>query len=371
MKNVELITMDLGNLQTKLKSRVREEVMLSSFIPSDEMGTSVLNKSMLQLSNFESELDKGVTYTWGKDLVKLTQKDLFISTLGFTNRYGTLDYKLLSEFALGYMANDFDSASTEEGLDVVLVLGVPTGDLDNPIALEEIGKNMKREHTIVIDGSTLKVNVLGVEVLPQPLGTIYDMTIGSSSSAKLNSTYLEANVGVCDIGGGTILMDRVEQGNYTKDRSQLSLGAFKFYDDLLVRYVGKTMEDGESKVTATAEDLAQVLREGSDETGYFYKPNKNTVIDISDIVAEQKATFTRNSVFRNIKATFKELNRMDYIIFTGGGANLLDMKMLENYLEPYKVSVVVNSDSELSNVRGFYKYGEFMKLPKVVSEETE
>ncbi len=70
------------------------------------------------------------------------------------------------------------------------------------------------------------------------------------------------------------------------------------------------------------------------------------------MVCKEIDRFTRRLV-ANVTSTLKNLNSIDTLFFTGGGANLLNQKILNTTF----TNAVIVKNTEVANVNGFYKYG--------------
>lgn len=352
----EIFALDLGNLQTKLKSRKAESVLLSSFVDTDEIGMSLgLIDSSKDLHKFVSDVDPDFEYTWGKDLVKNRSiKDSIIQTISFEQRYQSTDFLLLTDFSLAYLAKDFVKEypiAESNPLDVVLILGLPTSDFKQDDYKNTLPTSLKGVHHIKMDGKDFYINVSNVIIVNQSVGTLYDLTFNDDGSVKTKA-FTDSNGIIVDYGGGTILLDGYENAVLTKNQKQLEIGAYKFYTDVIDKY----LENNVSHITMKEIDVQQAVKDGNDDDGYYYKPNNNQSIDITAEVLRQKKVTTKQ-VLRNINSTFKNLSLFDYIIFTGGGANLLDHNLIERELERFSIKLHFMSESEFANVRGYYKFG--------------
>lgn len=342
---MEVFSLDLGNMQTKIKSSKAQKVLPSRFIDYDDLGdkSTSLFDSKLAVHKYETNFDSMFEYAWGEDLYKAYSKGDFIDTIQFEGRYSTNEFKLLASFAIGELAKDFEEAKNGI-LEVVIVTGVPTNDF-NKASVQSIMKVLKNDHNVKVDDVSLNVRVKEVMVLPQPVGTAYHQMLDDKGYV-LNDDFLDEQVTIVDCGGGTILIDTLLNMNLSdKGRAQKEAGAYKVYENIAA-HCAKEQIPG-----VTPLNIEKILR-ADHEDGYFYKPNKNESVNITNIVDKAKIKYTRELI-NTINTTLKGTSKIDTLLFTGGGANLIDRKEIQ---EHFKHAIFVEN-SEVANVNGFYKYG--------------
>lgn len=368
-----IFSLDIGNKQVKLVSEktlqqkeaaskkkgsaktpeelIGAKVFPSHFLDYDDLGdqrTAIGSGLPLHIDKFTSSLDRDFSYAWGTDLHLVHAEDKFISTIGFEDRYKKHEFKLLTDFALAELARDYEEAKTGI-LEVAVSTGVPTDDF-NGTAVEDITQALLGDHNIVVNEESLNIRVKEVHVNPQPVGTAYNEVLDFDGYViEEQSSLLEEQVVVVDIGGGTLLIDTLKNMNLSNPRSQKPTGVYELYDQI----VNRSTEAGIKGITNF--DVEQILREGNPKGGYYFKPNKNESFSISEFVDKSLMKFTRE-VLNTINTTLKGSLRIDTLLFTGGGSNLIKQEYIKNQ---YKYSRVVN-DSEIANVLGFYKYAKAM-----------
>ena len=342
---LEIFSLDLGNLQTKIKSNKTEKVLPSRFIDYDDLGdqsTSLYN-SKLNINKYATNFDTLFSYAWGEDLYQAHSKGDFIDTIQFEDRYDTNEFRLLASFAIGELAKDFEEAKNGI-LEVIIVTGVPTNDF-NESSVKSIIKVLNGDHNVTIDEESLNIRVKEVKVLPQPIGTVYNEMLDKEGFLQ-KENYLEEQVTIVDIGGGTILIDTLVNMNLADTgRTQKESGAYKIYETI----VNNCSKDRIPSITTN--NIERILRDNNDNK-YYYKPNKNESYDITKHVEKAKIKYTRE-VVNIINTTLKGTSKIDTLLFTGGGANLIDQKQI---LNTFKHAIFVKN-SEVANVEGFYKYG--------------
>ncbi|WP_445080739.1 Alp7A family actin-like protein, partial [Ligilactobacillus agilis] len=81
------------------------------------------------------------------------------------------------------------------------------------------------------------------------------------------------------------------------------------------------------------------------EGHYIYEFNKHDQREITDLVKSEIDRFTRRLI-TNIKSTLKNLDSIDSLFFTGGGANLVNRKLLQQEFK----NIVIVENTETANV---------------------
>lgn len=339
---MELFALDLGNIQTKIMSSRKEKVLPSKFTYYSDLGNqkTSISERKLDIKEYSTIIDDRFSYAWGSD-INFAKVRTFLDTIGFENRYSSPNFKLLATFAIGELAKDFQEAK-DGMLEVNIVTGVPTDEF-NEKAVKSIIKVLKSDHNITIDGERLAVRVNEVRVLPQPIGTVYNELLDDEGYIK-NDDYETETISVVDCGGGTILIDTLNDMNLSETgRSQEEYGAHALYDEIIA-------DCKKNEVTLNKNDIEKIIRDQKDK--YIYKPNKDQSYDITGIVSRNIDKYT-NTLLSIVNSTLKGTSRIDTLFFTGGGANIINKELI---LERYERAIFIDN-SELANVNGFYKYG--------------
>lgn len=341
----KLFAIDLGNKQVKMMTRHGIKIFPSYFIDATEFGNRDLLKVAGEKTTYDytSTRDDDFTYVWGAGL-RLRNK--FVNdSIRFEGRYTSRDYKLLADFALAEMARAFDEAAGGT-IDVKLVTGAPTDDFNAKEASEQLGKALKGIHAVSIDGVNYVVNVVEVVALPQPLGTYVDNVIDEDGYIMDDSPLLDALVGIVDLGGGTVIVDAIDDMNLQKNfHAQSFEGAYTLYE----RIQGALTEKGHK---ITVYEVEAFVRAGHAKELYTWSPNNISTHDFTEEVIRERKRYSRR-IASLVLATYKDLSKFRTILITGGTANLL---VEEEILAEIPIAQFVK-DSEVANVRGFYKYG--------------
>ncbi|WP_277134583.1 ParM/StbA family protein [Lactobacillus sp. ESL0679] len=338
---MEIFSLDLGNKQTKLMSSKTKVVLPSSFFYESDMPLSFGIDTSEDLHTYSVPFSDD-KFIWGKDIGSLHLDEYMIDTIMYGNRYEDQSFKLLANFALGLLACDFKEAQ-KQVLKVVVAVGLPTEDYADENKLRSLIEMLKGQHQITIDKQILTVRVEHVYVLPQPIGTLYNELLDDEAYIK-DDGLLNKKVGVIDVGGGTILIDTVLNFQLSsRNRHQFNTGANSLYEVIA----------GQINGDVSLHQLADDLRAGMKNKQWSYRFSDNRTDDITGIVTKEITRFTKK-IIANIKTTLKNLESIDMLLLTGGGANLLNQKILTEAFD--KVKVVVVSETETANVTGFYKF---------------
>ncbi|MEI2414178.1 hypothetical protein V8V50_09595 [Ligilactobacillus salivarius] len=126
-----------------------------------------------------------------------------------------------------------------------------------------------------------------------------------------------------------------------RNRRQYATGANDLYEAIMSQMDGNV----------SLYQIEKMVRNGIKERKFSYRYSKNHIEDVTDLVEKEITNFTRRLV-SNLKSTFKDIDSIDTLIITGGSANLINQRLIVDFFE----TAYFVKDSELANVRGFYKY---------------
>jgi len=343
---MKLFALDLGNRQVKLMSEKSTKILPSYFVDAAEYGNrDVLSfaKGEKKTSDYTTERDRGYTYVWGEGLD--AGNKVVTDTIRVDGRYNTREFRLLVDFALAELSRDYKE-STSGVLDVVVVTGVPTEDYDKEDVVSQVISAFKGVHSATIDGVFHVVKVHDVYVLMQPVGTAIDIMVDDNGEVREGVDIEDSLVGIVDCGGGTVLIDAFEAMDLDKkNRRQMFEGAYTLYSAIREQVTKKFTSINDNEVE-------RLLREGSEKEVYVWSPNGRESYDLTDIVMLERDRYTRK-VASAVSATYKANKRMKTVYVTGGTANLLIKAEFERAVPIAKFV----DESEIANVRGFYKYG--------------
>lgn len=341
---MEIFALDLGNKQTKLKNSKAEYVLPSQILNGNDLPQQLGALGNLGIKRdiqmFKVPFDEQ-SWAWGKDLGNLKLDDYLQDTLMYRDRYSNHAFKLLANFAFGLLATDFESAKNEI-MKVAVVAGVPTEDYNSQEQLKTLAAVLKGQHQVEIDDKTFNVKVETVMIIPQPIGTFYDVLLDDEGNL-VKEDLLDERVGIIDIGGGTVLIDTLMNLEFDKKaRKQYATGANDLYESIASRI----------PESVSLYQIERIVRNGMAKKEFAYRFSKNNILDITDIVEQERQIFSARLI-SNLRSTFKDIKSIDTLIVTGGTSNIIDQDMMRDIFE----KVIFVSEAELANVRGFYKYG--------------
>ena len=345
---MELFVLELGNRQAKLISEKKEEVLPAYFIEAENFGDrNAMNfaKTSEDVNDYKS-LQDGIDYVWGTAL-DVEYTEFVTDTLAFgIERYQSVEYKLLVDFALARLARDYDE-SKKGILDVNVVTGVPTKDHTNNEILDAVAAVFKGDHKVEVDGEKLNIRVHDVFILPQSLGTVIN-EVTTNEGTVLDSPVLETSIAVVDGGGGTLLIDILNKMNVdTKKRKQSNHGAYMLYEDAISRVAEKYGH------ALSEYEIEKIIREGTPKGKYTLSLAGRESVDLTEKIMEARKSYTRK-IINEVKAALKTTERIGTIFVTGGTANLF---IKEDFMKAFPNAKFVEN-SELANARGFYKFAQ-------------
>lgn len=346
--NKPVFAIDLGNHQTKLKSSLGEYVYSSSYIDTSKLPAKGFNTVEIEGNENYQIAGERAKFTWGSNLGAYNRSEEMIQTISRTDRFGKKNARRLLDFALAKLAYDFPQAS-ERAMDIRVVLGVPITDANSHSnttrALKELTVGT---HAVEVDGVTVYVRVESeddVAIVPQYMGTAVNLAFDDDMNEI--PEYSQGRLAMLDIGGGTILGNVVSSLQPEPDGTEKFLGADKLVRDIASR-------EGVTRLSI----IERMLREGNPEQGYVYRPTRNDrdVRDFTETVVEATEDYTRLTVASFLTTSFGDIENFDYIVMTGGGVNLIDTEaLLDEIGQEYYDKLIFVEESELANVRGFYK----------------
>lgn len=344
---MELFVLDLGNRQTKLKTQNAELTLPSYFVEASNFGDrGIMNfaKQQRDTHDYNSQKD-GNVYVWGSE-IDLEYTDFITDTLAFgLERYQSLDFKLLVDFALARLAVNYES-SKKGILDVNVVTGVPTKDYINEAISEAIKAAIKGDHVVTVDEEKVTVRVHDVYILPQSLGTVIN-EVTNTDGEVIDSPILETSIGVVDLGGGTVLVDVLNKMNVdTKKRKQSSHGAYMLYEAIANKIAEKYGHN------VSEYEVERIVRAGNKKEEYYLSLDGIDDLSITKEVIEARELYTQN-IIKEVRAALKTTERISQILVTGGTANLL---IKSEFTKAFPTAKFVEN-SEFANANGFYKFG--------------
>jgi len=217
-------------------------------------------------------------------------------------------------------------------------LGYRRADVVAGLPLDLVRSHSARLKSVMHDWRKLGVELNVLRVLPQPLGTLWD--VATTVDGSFRADYANQRIGVIDVGSGTI--DCLEISDFKPSMTMwktLDHGISRAYDFAYYRIAEKHGPDAVSRA-----EMPAILRERT-----MHKYGKQ--VDVSKVAKD-----ALRPVLFAIAEARKELwgsgAGLSKIIVTGGGAEML-RDMLPEVI--HRDQVVVPDEPSLSNARGFCK----------------
>lgn len=354
-----LFGVDLGNRQIKASDGKNTFVMPSSLIAADKLAGFGKDPSE-NLVRYEID---GRSYYAGQGVKQYSDKAVGSLELSASRYENNVVFRFLAIATVAKLAQEYSSAHKGD-LKVALMIGLPSEDFNNEKNIDNVKKIYKGSHTVEYmdngERMSIKFTVNEVYVVPQSYGSFVslaysgiDMLTGEGSDEDFNKMkeYMESKVALVDIGGGTLLMDTVEYGNVLiKESTQLSLGARILYDIIKEKINQSPYNIGGVDIDKVESTVRSGIEDGSRQ--FVYKVNKNYKVDISDAVNKSIAEWSMD-ITSKMRETFKNLDTYDEIVFTGGGANIIDKSIIDDNFNVNYNRTVYLSNSEIANVVGY------------------
>jgi|GEM_PF-3275319 len=342
------IALDLGNKYVKIKTGKASSCFPTAMLPKNQTGRAIAGGfgTAPKAPLFSTAINDHQAMYFGPGLPDMGYESNWISSIGFgLSRYTSPDFKAMFEYALAFAVKDFE----EEMLEVDLVTGLPSMDEQNDDIVTYLDDFLRRSHTVKMieegKGSETEITytIKTVVIVPQYYGTLWDLAVDEDLNI-LDTRIIEGTVGVVDFGGGTTLVDTAHQLG-------LGAGATSWQEDTGVDYFHRAVH-----LTSPLADykIEKIFLEGSEDKGYIY--NSGNTLQIKNLTEpfmeqRQKATDYMKGVYRR---RFPKPEELSVIFQTGGGANFLLGSQLVEAFEG-KVAVEIIEDSQMANVKGYYK----------------
>ncbi len=306
-------------------------------------------KGILKYKNTIKELNEnGVTHSFKKkyEIFEYNGKKYEVGNNTETgsgartkNRYKSDYFKLECIFALSKIVDKND--------DITLVTGVPSNDANDKDIISEIKNNLTGKYTIYVRNNedeiiTKNINIVSVEVISQPIGTLIDVIYDDNFNIK-RPKLLEKQCLIVDIGWGTTDLAVLDKTS-VRSTYGFEIGTSDFVLD--VQEEINNLYPKLKIFSLTPYELDDYLTNNQTVETAFGE------IDARDVVDKFKFIYTKK-IYQRIMNLGLDFSRFYNIILCGGGAILLKDKLIEIFDDN---RVVVNDNAQLSNAKGFYMY---------------
>ncbi len=271
---------------------------------------------------------EGKSYWFGKSSIR--HSNFLYRDLSLTRDYGN-DFEILFFGALSLFHGEF-------GNYMKVVTGLPPERMH---LADKLVDKVKGERTLTIfhegEPKKIKVNVLEVEVVPQPLGTYWSEFAETLEHGEKDSV---GRVGIIDIGFRTTDLAVVQEQEYIPEKSRtISIGMSNVYKEI------------SNKLSA----MYGINREGYSLDEVIIKREvkiAGKTYDVSGLLDECFEKLSQNLVIE-INSTWV-VEDFDKLVFTGGGSYALS-----KFLLPYFDHSVQVADPFTANSRGYLNWANF------------
>ncbi|KZR59339.1 hypothetical protein [Bacillus badius] len=340
-KEKVIVAVDLGNGYTKvvasLKNNKVKFVMPSGFlyksrVATDDFGIgNDLNNEYFVIS---SNNPNPTVYLWDD---KVNKSSEFESLIGGENRYESIEYQMFFSMVLSEVANRLGVDGNN--IDFYVITGVPSDQKGSELE-NKLKQAVLNSPTISAKGKEFSPSVAEVEVVAQPIGTVFNELLDDEGIPYDEEEFEEHTIATIDIGTGTT------DGEVIKDRKSLlnqrfteDVGMFDVYDNVV---------DCIRKDTGSAVPFANVeLQFDKDD----FKISKRKYVPIKE-AKEKSIQETFDIIRKTMNTKWRNQSRFDRIILTGGGASIFYPLFKEAGYD-----VEMSKNNQLANAEGFYKLG--------------
>jgi plasmid segregation protein ParM len=189
------------------------------------------------------------------------------------------------------------------------------------------------------------IDVIDVSVLPQPVGSFFNVALGNDGSLQ-NKAVTDWRVGVIDIGGHTVDIVRIDKMQYVEKASES-------YSDVGCYQIQKRLSAeiyATYQVEIRPERLPHIITDGKIKI-------RGQERDITGL-RRKAAREVANIIVSRLKNIWPDAWEMDRIYITGGGAFLVGNGILEALDPDRSGQVEIVADPVMANVRGYVKVGQ-------------
>jgi hypothetical protein len=211
--------------------------------------------------------------------------------------------------------------------------------------IETLKKLFIKRHTLKVNDKEVSFEIKALDVILQPLGSFFYSTVDEHGNKRsLYDKLMKGDVLVIDIGFGSTDLAEVSNSALI-DYQEGGSAMLDAYLDLIARM--KQKYSGTPLETADIKPL-RLESETRNSDIFLYSNNPYPIGQLKEDVFNLHA----QKIIYHV-TTLKDLSKYDYVIFTGGG-----IELLKPYLHRYvdKTNAVVISEAQVANVKGFYVY---------------
>ncbi len=223
-----------------------------------------------------------------------------------------------------------------------IVLGIAPGHYQKS-TIRKMKKKIRTGVEMYWNGKEIRFSAEKANILPQGAGAFFDWILSDDGKAK-NQNETDQLFGILDIGYRTTDYVIFDGTNFIADNELSEDTGVRMILNKLLEVVTKRYDYREKKL----EYIEPVLR----GEPFFYRGEE---IDLSLEVKLMVQDHLKRRIEPDLKKRWEDrMDRMRKIIVCGGGAWLL--KMVPDFLKDHEKQIVVPSEPEFSNARGFYRF---------------
>ncbi len=246
--------------------------------------------------------------------------------------------RFISQEGLALMMSALILLSNNQYEDVKLITGLPVNEY---AGLKDMYKNtlLGRHYIQQINadgsgGNFYAFNIEKVQILPQPIGTIFDAVLDDKGQFN-NKVLADGRIAVLDVGKYTVDLALTDSLQFV-DRSSVSfsdIGIFDAYKDLSLELKTRGFD-------IPADSLEPFIRNGKKLDGLAELKERVFVAQAEKIISR-------------VYNTWSDLWNIDRIFITGGGAVVLGEHLIK-HLNTDKA--VICDKPTFTNCKGYFKF---------------
>lgn len=323
---------DFGNGYVKAVSDMGSFV-IPSLIATKELEDNAVSSAFentFNVNTFKRKSDDE-EYYFGVEIAKEVDEVDLTTTNSSNDRYNTLAFQRMAEFALAELAVFEDDPSK---VDVRLVTGMPSNEIEFTGLKNGFIKFLEGVHVVSRNGQDIIVDVKEVIVIEQPLGTLFNIYLNDKS--QVHSDFKFGNIVVVDFGSGTTIIDEYKRMKRAKSTVKQN-GMRQFYKNI-AKVLSKKNE-----LNIDPLHIEEGIRNNSflAEFGQHRLPFRP--------IFDKEVTRKLNETLAAYEDTVEEQGVTAYVT-TGGGANVFN-----EVLKQKKNNFIPTENSQMATANGYLK----------------
>lgn len=331
---------DFGNGYVKAVSEKGQFIAPAKLGYEHDLGTSTLVGEQFS-NNFDINLFKYKedenNHVFGVEIEDAINSDQLLSTDSTNNRYMLPAFKKLVDFALTELA----SMEEDTKIDVRLITGMPSEDIQKPDFLNAFETFLKGHHVVERNGIEYVINIVELKIIEQPLGTLLNVFL--NDKLQVHKIFKDGLVVVIDFGAGTTIVDIYRKMKRIGGKT-LPNGMIQFNRSIA------TILSSNHNIAVSNEMIEEGIR------------NKTFVAELGQEKIKFKKIFDSElqKKLQNIIQTYeREIGQEEYVndfILTGGGSFVIGEELQE-----IKPKFRSTDNPQLSTATGYYKLAKSMR----------